>query len=460
MSMASYDYDVIVIGSGAGGNIAAQQLAKAGKSVAVIEAGTFGGQAPSFGAVPLAALRQAAQVYDSAKRGSRFGIRGTTVGYNYPSIKAWKDLAVKRTGITNSADRFIENGINVIEGRGYFIDPHTITVGSARFSAREFLIATGAEMSLPEIPGLSKAGFLTAREAINLSRPPKSLAIIGAGTTGCELAQLFATFGSKIYLIESAPSILSDHEPEASDLLAKRLEADYSVSVLTGSVIERVEKAGLSRKVTVATGGKKHILTVDEVIVATNNKAATDIGLENAGVAYSDGAILVNGHMQTGAQHIFAAGACTGLFGDTHTAAYQSQVAAHNLLHSKKPFLAEYRAVPRCVFTNPEIASVGLTEKELREQRTSIKSAIAPLSIVAKANTSDYSDGFVKVIMSSKTGVLLGATIVSPQASEMIHELTLAVQYYLTAEQVARTIHIFPTWSEAIKVACAKLARK
>ena len=177
--MASYDYDVVVIGSGAGGSVAAQQIAKSGKSVALVEAGSLGGQVLNHSCIPTKALLQAAQVFEAAKRGSQYGIRSSTVGYNYPSIKAWKDTVQKKTRSAYSTESYLKQGIGVIAGRAYFIDPHTISIGSARIAARTFVIATGSELLVPKIPGLSDSGFLTYTQAVDLTRPPKAMVIIG-----------------------------------------------------------------------------------------------------------------------------------------------------------------------------------------------------------------------------------------------------------------------------------------
>lgn len=457
--MALYDYDLIVVGSGAGGSVAAHLLNKAGLSVAVIESGLVGGSCPNVAEVPMKALLQAAEIYEAAKHGGRFGIRGGTVGYNYPSIKSWKDLAVRRTGTHIGAEMFTDEGINLVRGSAYFIDPHTITVGTARFSAKYFLVATGSELVLPSIPGLANGGFLTPHEAINLTRPPRRLAIIGGDTIGCEFTQLFATFGTKIYLIDAAPQLLSDEEPEASTLLAERFEDQYSVTLRLNTTVEQVEKIGATRRLTLQTGKKRQTIIVDDILLATEKKPAIDIGLENAGVEYDEGRILTNYYMQTSSPHIFAAGDCTGPFALTHVSTYQSRIVAHNVLHLKKRVMVDYRAVPRCTFTNPTVASVGQSETELKRAGRSYQQAVVPISVVGKANISDVSEGFVKVLSSADTGILIGATIVSPGADEMIHELAVAIQNSLTAQAVANTIHVFPTWSEAIRVACAKLAK-
>lgn len=454
-----FDYDLIIIGSGAGGSVAAHIASKAGLSVVIIESDLIGGECPNIGCVPTKALLQAAEVYEAAKHGARFGIRGSTVGYNYPSIKAWKDLAVKRTGTYLGEEMYTKEGIQVVRGRAHFVDAHTVTVGIARFSARNFLIATGSEISIPPIPGLQNSGYLTYREAINLTRPPKTLAIIGGGAIGCEFAQLFAIFGTKVYIVDVAERLLAREEPETSELLASRFSEEYSMSLHLATNIDKVVKVGSKKQLSLRKGRKTEVISVDEVLVATGKRGVVDIGLENAGVSYEKTHILVNEHMQTSAPHIFAAGDCVGPYLFTHMSTYQSKIVAHNILHPRSKVSANYKAVPRCIFTNPEVASVGQTEAELTDRGISFKKVLVPITVVGRANTSDIGEGFVKVLASSKTNVLLGAAVACPHAGEVIHELTLAIQNDLTADQVANTIHAFPTWSEAVRVACAKLSK-
>ena len=455
-----FDYDLIIIGSGAGGSVAAHIANRAGLSVALIEADRIGGECPNIGCVPTKAILQAAEVYEAAKNGARFGIRGTTVGYNYPSIKAWKDLAVKRTGTYLGEEMYTSEGISVINGLAHFIDAHTISVGVARFSAKKFLIATGSTLSIPPIPGLKTAGYITYKEAINLTRPPKSLAIIGGGAIGCEFATALAIFGTKIYMIDSAKNLLNKEEPEASALIEDRFIEDYSMSLHLESVVDKVVKKGPKKQLTLRTKNVSSTITVDEILVSTGKRGVVDIGLENAGVEHDKTSITVNEYMQTTAPHIYAAGDCVGPYLFTHMSTYQSKIATNNMLHRKNKFVADYKAVPRCTFTSPEVAAVGPTEAELKSAKASYKAAMVPISVIGRANTADFSDGFVKVLANKKTGILLGGTVVCPHAGEVIHELALAVQHSMTAQQVADTIHAFPTWSEALRVACAKLTKK
>lgn len=455
MAKSKYDYDLIVLGSGGGGSVASHISTNLGKRVAVIEADTMGGECPNWGCIPTKALLHAAGIYDAARHGQQFGIRGATLGYNYPSIKAWKDLAVHRTGTYQGKKMFEAEGITVIKGEGHFISPHEITVNRRHFSAEHFLIATGSHTFIPPIEGLEQAGYVTAREIVDLTRPPKSLFVVGAGAIGCEFTELFSTFGTKVYLADITPRLLMKEDEEVGELTRQIFEEKRGVAVLMNTKVMKVVKEGMAKRVFYQQGREMKSVKVDEILIATGKLANVDIGLENAGVDYTPKSVTTNEYMQTSAKHIFAAGDVAGPYQFTHTAIYQSRLAAHNMWHRQK-VAADYRAIPRCIFTNPEIASVGMSEDECIRRDMKFKKALAPISIIGRANTSNVDDGFVKVI-AEHDGTLIGASIVSPRAGEMLHELTLAIQHGLTAQEVANTIHAFPTWSEAVRIACAKI---
>jgi len=457
MAKQTYDYDLIVLGSGGGGSVAALIAAGAGKRVAIVEPGEMGGECPNYGCVPTKSLLHAAEIYDAAKHAQQFGIRSGTLTYNYPSLKAWKDMAVYRTGTGEGKRLYEAEGIKVLEGEAHFISDHEVTVNRRHISAESFIIATGTHSSIPPIEGLEKAGYITFKEAVNLTRPPKSLFIVGAGSVGCEFAELFSVFGSKVHLADITPRILPKEDEEVSELVRDTFENERGMEILTNAKVLRVAKEGLAKRVYFQQGAIEKSVKVDEVLVATGKLANVDIGLENAGVEYTPRGIQTNEFMQTTARNIYAAGDVVGPYNYTHTAIYQSRIAANNILHKQK-VAADYRAVPRVVFLSPEVASVGLSEDECIKRDMPIKKAIAPVAIIGRANTSNVERGFVKVI-ADRHGVLVGASIVSPRAGEMIHELTLAIQMRLQAADVANTIHAFPTWSEAVRIACSKVAK-
>jgi pyruvate/2-oxoglutarate dehydrogenase complex dihydrolipoamide dehydrogenase (E3) component len=451
----TFDYDLIVIGSGAGGSAAAAIAAREGKKVALIEAGTFGGESPNWGDIPTKALLHAALAYDDAKGAIRFGIRSSAVGYNYPSLLQWKELAVKRTGAGNNRHYYESQGVTTYAGSAHFLSPHEITVNRRHLSGERFLIATGAHPALPDIVGLEDTGYLTPRTILELTRPPKSLYVIGGSSVALELAQLMAIFGTQVYIAEIAARLLPKEDAEVGELMERLLSEQKGVVSLTQTRTLSVEKDGMGRRVTYMRGGVEKSVRVDEVLVAAGRMPNVDLGLENASVAYTPKGIEVNDYLQTTARHIYAAGDVLGRSTPTHTALLQSRIAAHNLFNKTK-VIPDYTATPRLTFTSPAVASVGLNEDDCLRRDLPVNTAIAPLNIVARSNVSDFRDGFVKII-TDKKGVLLGATVVSPAAGEVIHELGLAVKYQLTAAQLAETPHVFLSWSEAVRVAAAKI---
>lgn len=453
----SFDYDLIVIGSGAGGSAAATIAAREGKRVAIVERDTFGGDSPNHSDVPMKALLHAAQLYDEARHGARFGLRSNTLGYNYLSLRAWKDLAVKRTGAAGNREFYESQGIDTFTGSAHFLSPNEVSVNRRHLSAEKFLIATGSHWETPKIQGIEDVKFMTPRTLLESLRPPKSLYIVGAGTIGVEIAQLMAIFGTKVYLAEIAGRILPDEEEEVGQLMERVLHETKGITSLTQTRTLAVVKDGLGVKVTFARGGTEKSVRVDELLVATGRTPNLDLGLENAHVAYTPKGVDVNQYLQTTAKHIYAAGDVLGEARHTHTALLQSRVAAHNLW-AKSRIVPDYTASPSLTFTYPGVASVGLTEDDCIKRDLRINKAVTPLNIIARSNTSDFRDGFVKLI-TDKHGTLLGGTVVAPHAAELIHEIALAVKYNLTAKELADTPHAFLSWSEAIRVAASKLVK-
>lgn len=457
MAKHKYDFDLIVIGSGAGGSVAADIVAGAGWRVAIIENDELGGESSNWGSVPLKSLLRAAEIYSLAKtQGPAVGLRSASIGYNYPSVRAWKDTVVKRSGGSNSARYYQSKGISLLKGEARFINPHEVTVNRRHITAQYFLIAAGSTPADGGVVGLDKTAHLTPRSALELIRPPKTIFIVGAGATGCEFAELFSSFGSKVYLADRAARILPREDTEVSQLAEEVFRRQRGMSVLTHAKVIRLTREGVMTRVTYLHGSEEHSVKVDQVLLAAGKNPTVDLGLDNAGVEYSAKGVEVNEHLETSTKNIYAAGDILGRFLYTHTGVYESRVAANNLLYPKRKMSPDYSAVPRVTFLNPEIASVGLSEADCLKRDLHIKTATAPLTIIARANVDNVRDGFVKVITNKKLE-LIGASVVAPHAGEIIHELALAVQYGLTATEVAATIHAFPSWSEAVRVACSKI---
>lgn len=458
MAKQKYDFDLVVIGSGAGGSVAADIVARAGKRVAIIEHGALGGECPNYGCVPTKAMLHAAHVYDSARGAKRFGVRLTAMGYNYPSIREWKDIAVKRTGASESEKYYRSQNITLLRGKAHFLGQHEVTINRRHISSHFFLIATGAQMQIPNIPGIDTVDYLTSRTVLDIMRPPKSVFIIGGGSSGCEFAELLSTFGSKVTIVDIAPRLLPGEDEESSQIVEDFLSEKRGCTILSKTKVIDVRREGQAAKITYLRGGEQHTIKAERILITTNKTPVTDLGLENAGIEYSHKGIEVNEHLQTTAPNIFAAGDILGIHMYTHAGVYESRVVANNILHKNK-VSPDYRAVPRVTFTTPEVASVGMSEADCLRRDLPIEKSIAPLNIISRSNITDNRVGFCKVI-TDKNGILIGGTVVGPHAGEIIHEITLAIQCNLTASEVANTLHAFPSWSEVVRVACSKIKIK
>ena len=451
----TFDYDIIVIGSGAGGSPAASVFARAGKKVAIIEKSDFGGESPNWGDVPLGALLHASNVYSTAKNSAHLGLRSGTIGYNYPSLLAWRDVAVKRTGVGGNRSYFEKQGISVFAGSAHFLSPNEISVNRRHLSARKFLIATGAEWRVPNIPGVEDITYQTPKTIINLTRPPKSLFVIGSSSVAMEIAYMFSAFGTKVYLSENARRIMPQYDSEVGELIAKDAKDKHGMTIFTQTKVVSVQKDGLQKRVTFVKGGQEKSIKVDEILVAEGRDPVTDIGLENAGVKYNSHGISVNKNLQTSARHIFSAGNVIYADGQTHKVLTQSRTAAQNML-SRNMLEIDDQPALSVVFTQPQIAHTGLSEDDCTRRDRQVNIAIAPLTLTARSNITDHKTGFVKLI-SNKRGVLIGATIVAPNASDMIAQLTLAIRQGLTARQLISTPNCFISWTEAVRIAAGKL---
>ncbi len=449
------EYDLIVIGTGAGGGVAAHMAAAKGKRVAVIEQEKLGGECPNYGCVPTKAILQAAETFTTIKHAHNFGIEVNAPKADFVAIKSWKDQAVKNTGTEEGKAAYQSDGIAVISGHAHFIDPWTLSVNGKRHTAHQFLIATGTHDLVPPIPGLKEAGYIGYREALELTKLPKKLCVIGGGAIGSEFTHYFSSFSTEVHLMEFAPRLMAREDEEMSELLQAIFE-NNGVSVHVESRVVKVEKKGSQKVVSFEKLGKVSKITVDEVLLAAGKVPNTDLGLENAKVDYDPRrGITVDGHMQTSNPHIYAAGDVTGGYMFTHVASYESRIAGHNMFSTLK-HVADYRAVPRCVFVDPEFAAVGATEAELKTKSAKYQVAALPTSIIGRANTSQEDTGFVK-ILADKKGRILGASVVAPRAGEMIQELTMAVQWRMKASKIDYTMHAYPTWSQAVRLCAAKI---
>jgi len=455
MKKHTFDYDLIVIGTGVGGSVAATIAAREGWRVAIVERGIFGGDSSNTGDVPVGALLHAAQLYDEAKRGGEFGIRSTTLGYNYPSIRAWKESAMGRTGVSNNRSFYTKQGIATFHGNAHFLTPHEITVNRRHLSAKFFLIATGTSWKIPNIQGVADISFFTPDTILDTLRPPKSLLIIGSGRRALEIAQVMAVFGTTVTVIESKNHILPLFDKEVGNAVAQTLE--QQMTILTDTTAVAIKPDGREKRITLSRGGATKYVTVDDILIADETVPNTDMGLDNALVRYTNKGIETSRSFQTSTKHIYAVGDVLGNDRDSHATIIESRIAIHRILGGSLA-TPDYDAMPRIVTTSPSVAQVGLTIRTARKQKITVKQATVPLKLVGASTIKGTNNGFVTIIADAR-GVVVGGTIVAPQATEMIQILSIAVKNRLTTSQLAETPYVFLSWSEAIRVAAQKLSK-
>ena len=462
-------YDVCVIGAGSAGFTAADAAKSAGASVCLIEKEKLGGECPNWACVPSKALLTCAKVFRTATHAGDFGVVVRRVEYRFEEVMAYKDRVVATlTGGGPDGARYRELakqvGIEVIKGRAVFQDPRTVLVQnggkkSESVEASAFVLATGTVEFIPPIEGLEKVGYLTSRTVMQLKKAPKSLLIIGAGPVGVELATFFSTFGVVTTLVQRLPKVLSREDEEISDRALKSL-VQLGVRVLIDAEVLRVQKKAGQKEVTVVASGKQEVVSVEEVLLAAGKRSAVDdLGLELVGVKLDEkNGLTTNEKQQTNVAHVFAAGDVDGGPQFTHTAHHEGMVAGVNAarlaLGKKRGFeKRDVRVVPRVTFLEPEVASVGLTEQEAREQYGENLVGRFPTGGLGRSLTESAGEGFLKIIAQKETREIVGAHMIGRSAGEVIHELAVCLYLHATIDQIGGMIHAFPTFSEAIPAA-------
>lgn len=451
--MRKFDYDLIVIGSGSGGSVGAHYARNLGKKVAIFEKTKIGGECPNWACVPTKALLHSASILENARNTLPFGVHTSAVSFHFKEVQSYRQLVVDRTGTTHGSQSMVNEGIDVYHSKAEFVDEHTIISADKKYTSKKFLLATGSEVIIPPIEGLENIDYLTFKELVEIDYVPQSMLIVGAGAVGCEFSQIFSTFGTKVSMIVRS-RILSQEDTDTADL-AKALLEYKGVNILDGAELVSFKKSGSEKLVSYKNSEGIHTIKVDEVLIAAGKKASLDFNPEKAGLLDGDGKFIVNQYLQTLRPHIYAAGDMVGPYLFTHTGYYQSYIAAKNAFSFRK-IRPDYRAIPRCVFLTPEVASVGESEESLKKKGIKYKKGVTPMAIIGRSNTENSFDGFVKVL-TDKKGRLLGGAIIADRAGEMIHEIALGIKLRAKAEDLADMIHAYPTYSEAIKIACSNL---
>lgn len=450
-------FDVVVLGSGPAGLEVCGMLSKSNKKVCLIEKNpdAFGGVCVNKGCMPTKHLVKAAEVIESGKKAHEFGVEIDSVTPNMEQIHKMKEMLVNKLGSMHQKHMCAE----IIFGHGRFVSNNevevTLTDGSKEsITGDEFVIATGSRPRL--IPGIEIDGeyICTSDELLNNNIIPKKLLVVGGGVIGLEFSSIYKSYGSDVTLIEAAPRILINEDVDTSmmvqDLLGKR-----EISIHSGTSIEKAEVVDGKVNCTF-TGNYSDVESFDKVLIGIGRQPNTDdLGLENTDINVEKGFIQVNDYLQTDASHIYAAGDVIPTLMLAHTAVYESMVITSNMM---KPGSMPYnnKVAPRVVYTKPEIASVGLTEAEANKSYEQIKVINFPMMMNGKAIIEHSTEGRIKLIYKADDGVLLGASIIGKGATELIHELTLAVTHGLTINDLKNTVHAHPTLSEIVWFAVLK----
>lgn len=445
-------YNLVVIGAGTAGLVTAAGAAGLGAKVALIERDVMGGDCLNVGCVPSKALISAARIAAIARHAGEFGVRVSgEVTVDFAAVMARMRRLRADIAPNDGASRFGGLGVDVYFGAAKFSGRETIEVGGQHLRFTKAVIATGARADRPDVAGLDDAGFLTNETVFALTALPPRLAVVGAGPIGCELAQAFARFGSQVTLIERMPQVLGREDPDAAACVQRALVHD-GVRVLTDTSLNRVERTGSAKTLSLAQADRQETVIVDEILIGAGRVPNVDgLNLEAAGVNYDlrDG-VHVNDRLQTNHRRIFAAGDVCSKYKFTHAADFLARIAIQNAL-----FLGRAKAsalvIPWCTYTSPEVAHVGLSEREARERGVAIQTFVQEFGHVDRALLAGETDGFVKVHLKSGTDRLVGATIVAEHAGELIGELTLAMKAGIGLKTLAATIHPYPTIAEAIR---------
>lgn len=450
-----FDYDYIVIGSGAAGSAAALLAAGLGAHTAIIEADKWGGSTLNHRDVPYGAALHFAKEYSEAIYGSRFGMSSSTLRFNYPTVLNWQAAAVRRAGGGNQ--KIFENaGIDCYHGFANFISPHEIMIDDNQISGEKFLLATGSTLSANGITGTDTVSCWDPNTVLRMAKLPKVMLVIGGGSTGCEIAEYFGALGVKVFIVEAADRLLPREDPEVGTVIEDFLRKRFQVEVLTSSRAIAVTQDLKSKQVIFVRDNQEKSVRVDAIVLATTPEPFTDYGLENAGVKYSYTGVKTNKNLNTTCGHIWAAGDILGGESSAEKAAYEAKLATMNAL-KKAGNIVNHNGFVRMTNTFPQVAKVGLNEVEMGSEGEKRKVSIIPINSVSAANTTDFREGFVKLSADPK-GQVLGATIVAPHADLIVQELSFAVRTGMRVAEIAAAPHVATSWCEAVRIAARELA--
>jgi dihydrolipoamide dehydrogenase len=442
-------FDAVILGAGPGGEVALNVLVKAGKRVALVENEVIGGECSNWGCIPTKTLLRPTELEGKCERAA--GV--DTPGLDFEELAAYRDYMVSSHDDSKRIASYEARGVTVVKARGRIAGPGRVEADGRTLEAGAIVVATGAEAVVPPIPGLAEAGFWTNREATDLSEIPASAVVVGGGAVGIELAQFLARFGCRVTLVQG-PDRLADREaPEMGEALARLLEGD-GIDLRLGVHAQSVRLEGAERVVSLDDGTE---VRGEVLLLATGRRPRTrDIGLGTVGIEPGKRGIAVDGRCRA-ADGVWAIGDVTGIAAFTHVAKYQGRIAAADILgqHAR----ADYRAVPRVIFTDPEVAAVGMTEAQAVEAGIDVVTATIdlPTTIARPYTFQREPTGTFGVVVDRARGVLVGAWAVAPLAGEWIHAAVLAIRAEIPVPVLKDTIAQFPSFSEAFGAALRSL---
>ena len=464
--MQKFDYEVAVLGGGSAGYAAARTAAGAGLKTAVIEGGNeVGGLCILRGCMPTKALLYAAEVMHLARHTGTWGIRAEKASFDFAKVMARKDALIKdfadyrRHQLAGGKFKFIRANAEFVDSHTVELKPVGVRAGRpagpdarqripAKISAAHFIIASGSAIAPPPLPQLREVGGLTSDEALALKRLPESLIVLGGGPIACEFAQFFARFGVKVTLIQRSGHILRELDTDAGIELEKVFRRE-GIQVFTGTRLVEARRKGKLKTVSFEHDRKTVSVSAEEILFALGRVPNTaSLDLAKAGVATDGGRIVANDLMETSAPHIYAAGDCAGPHEIVHLAVQQGEIAAYNIAHAGAPRRMDYRLLIAVVFTEPQVAFVGLTEKEAKARGISYLAASYPFNDHGKSLIMEAKDGFVKLLAQPKSGKILGGACVGPMGGELIHEIVAAMAKRMTVHELAMMPHYHPTLAE------------
>jgi pyruvate/2-oxoglutarate dehydrogenase complex dihydrolipoamide dehydrogenase (E3) component len=449
-------FDVIGLGAGSAGAAVARRLAKAGRSIALVEAALVGGECPFVACMPSKALLRSAQVRHLVGRGMELGAMSDEPIFDGDENSSFALAVRRREDIVDHRDdstktKELEDlGVRVLRGRGRIVRPGVVTVAGIEYGYADLVVGTGSSPAWPSIDGLDTVPTWTSDQALISLHRPHSMAILGGGAVGCELAQAYVRFGTRVTLVNDAPGLLGPEEPTISRRLADVLEGD-GVDLRLSTQATRAEGGHVGARLHLDTGS---ILDCERILVAVGRTPNTSgIGLETLGIEVGDGGLAINETCRVrGHRKLWAAGDVTAVAPYTHTANYQAEIIATNILRAgdrtNPQLVADYRAIPRAVYTDPAVASVGMDEATAVKRGIDAVTAAMDLAELARAG-SDGDGGRLVLTADRSRSVLIGAAAIGPYADEWIGEAALAIHAEIQLSVLAQSVHLFPTYSEA-----------